>query len=94
MSGLYLRPFQVWLVDSRSNVCMVARWFVQWVERLVSRSDLFVVVRAVLGEIVVLGTILLYQLHVLHLYGVVILITHVVVDFVRIIRDVSDLFDV
>ena len=73
---------------------MIARWFVQWVERLVSRSDLLVVVRAILGEIVVLGTILLYQLHVLHFYGVVILITHVVVDFVRIIRDVSDLFDV
>ena len=73
---------------------MIARWFVQGVERLVSRSDLLVVVRAILGEIVVLGTILLYQLHVLHFYGVVILITHVVVDFVRIIRDVSDLFDV
>ena len=73
---------------------MVARWFVQWVERLVSRSDLLVVVRAVLGEIVVLGTILLYQLHVLHFNRVVILITHVVVDFVRIIWDVSDLFDV
>ena len=73
---------------------MVARWFVQWVERLVSRSDFLVVVRAVLGEIVVLGTILLYQLHILHFDRVVILITHVVVDFVRIIWDVSDLFDV
>ena len=73
---------------------MVARWFVQGVERLVSRSDLLVVVRAILGEIVVLGTILLYQLHVLHFYGVVVLITHVVVDFVRIIWDVSNFFDV
>ena len=73
---------------------MVARWFVQGVERLVSWPDLLVVVRAVLGEIVVLGTILLYQLHVLHLYGMVVLITHVVVDFVRIIWDVSDFFDV
>jgi len=73
---------------------MVARWFVQWVERLISWSNLFVIVRSVLGEIVVLGTVLLYQLHVLHFDGVVILITHVIVDFVGIIWDVSDLFDV
>ena len=32
--------------------------------------------------------------HILHLYGVVILVAHVVVDFVRVIWDVSDLFDV
>ena len=32
--------------------------------------------------------------HVLHFYGEVILVAHVVVDFVRVIWDVSDLFDV
>ena len=32
--------------------------------------------------------------HILHFYGEVILVAHVVVDFVRVIRDVSDLFNV
>ena len=32
--------------------------------------------------------------HILHFYGEVILVAHVVVDFVRVIWDVSDLFDV
>ena len=32
--------------------------------------------------------------HILHFYGEVILVAHVVVDFVRVIWDVSDLFNV
>jgi len=91
---LVLRPFRVWLVDSRGNVCVITRGFVQWVERLVPLSDVFVVVRPILREVVVLCTVLLYQLHILHFYGEVILVAHVVVDFVRVIWDVSDLFDV
>ena len=41
---------------------MITRGFVQWVERLVSLSDVFVVVRPILREVVVLCTVLLYQL--------------------------------
>ena len=40
------------------------------------------------------GSVLGFTDHVLHFNRVVILVTHVVVDFIGIIGDVSDLFDV
>lgn len=91
---LVLRPFQVWLVGSRGNVRVITRRFVHWVEWFVPLSDPLMVVRSILREIEVLCAILLYQLHIFHFYGAIILVAHVVVDFVRVIWDVSDLFDV
>jgi len=91
---LILRPLLVRLIDSRGNVSLVARWLIQWVEWLVPLSHLAMVVRSVLVEVEVLCAIFLDQLHVLHFNRVVILVTHVVVDFIGIIGDVSDLLDV
>jgi len=71
---------------------MVARWFIEWVVSLVHFSDDAMVVGSILMKVVVLCSILLDQLHILQFCGVVVLPTHVIVDFVGIIRDVTDFF--
>ena len=50
------------MVDSRGDVGMVARWFIEWVVGLVYFSDDAMVVGSILMKVVVLCSILLDQL--------------------------------
>ena len=59
---LHLWLLRVRLVDSRGDVGMVARWFIEWVVGLVHFSDDAMVVGSILVKVVVLCSILLDQL--------------------------------
>ena len=59
---LHLWLLGVRLVDSRGDVGMVARWFIEWVVGLVHFSDDAMVVGSILVKVVVLCSILLDQL--------------------------------
>ena len=58
----HLWLLRVRLVDSRGDVGMVARWFIEWVVSLVHFSDDAMVVGSILMKVVVLCSILLDQL--------------------------------
>lgn len=73
---------------------MIVWRLVERIPRFVYRADGLMVVRLILGKVVVCGTVLLNQLHVLQFNGVIMLPGQLVIDLVRIVRYVPDLLDV
>ena len=67
-------------VDSRRNVTMITRWFIEPRLLVVVGEQMFPVVGHVLGEIVVLGAVLLDKLHVLQFHRMIVLERKVVVN--------------
>jgi len=89
-----LGSLPVWTINPRGDVAVIVWRLVERVPSLVHVVDLLVVVRLVLGEVVVGGAVLLYQLHVLQFHRVVVLPRQLVIHLVRIVRDVTDFLDV
>ena len=75
-----LRFVRIRSVDSRRNVTMITRWFIEPRLLVVVGEQMFPVVGHVLGEIVVLGTVLLDKLHVLQFHRMIVLERKVVVN--------------
>lgn len=75
-----LRFVPVRFVHSRSNVSVVAGGLKELVSPVVGREVLDPVVSNMVGKVVVLGSIFLDQLHILELYGVIILEGHFIVN--------------
>ena len=67
-------------VDSRRNVTMITRWFIEPRLLVVVGEQMFPVVGHVMGEVVVLGTVLFDKLHVLQFHRMIVLERKVVVN--------------
>ena len=81
-------------VDASGDVLMVARRLEEVRSGLVDEVQPMSVVGAVLGEVEVLGSVLLDELPVLVLHRLVMLKAHIIVDLIRIVRNMSDRLDV